>query len=177
MRKLRATSVGFLFSGHIKSMKKSLLSLLAIILIIEEWLWDALSALGHFLACHLGFARFEQWLLQSSPYQALCAISIPILLVTPINITAFWLLANGLILQGIALEIAAKLFGTLFIAHFFTLTKKQLLTFRLLAWIYHTVSYWLSWAHERIIETTVYRWAKKIKARAKATMAAWFKKN
>jgi len=100
-------------------MKKSLLSLLAIILIIEEWLWDALSALGHFLAYHFGFARFEQWLLQSSPYQALFAISIPILLVTPINITAFWLLANGLILQGIALEIVAKLLGTLFYCAFF----------------------------------------------------------
>ncbi|MCX7068444.1 MAG: hypothetical protein NTW85_12215 [Methylococcales bacterium] len=158
-------------------MKKLLLSLLAIILIIEEWLWDTLSALGHFLACHLGFARFEQWLLKSSPYQALFAISVPILLITPINITAFWLLGNGLIVQGIALEIVAKLLGTLFVAHFFTLTKKQLLTFRLLAWIYNTVSYWLIWAHERVIETEAYRWAKKIKTRAKATMAAWLKKN
>ncbi len=158
-------------------MKKLLLSLLAIILIIEEWLWDTLSAVGHFLACHLGFARFEQWLLKSSPYQALFAISVPILLITPINITAFWLLGNGLIVQGIALEIVAKLLGTLFVAHFFTLTKKQLLTFRLLAWIYNTVSYWLRWAHERVIETEVYRWAKKIKTHVKATMATWLKKN
>jgi hypothetical protein len=158
-------------------MKKFLISFLAIILIIEEWLWDALSALGHFLACHLGLARFELWLAQTSPYQALCAICIPLLLVTPINIAAVWLLINGLVLQGIALEIAAKLLGTLFIARFFTLTKKQLLTFRLLAWVYNTVSYWLGWAHERIIETDVYRWAKKIKIRVKATMARWFKKN
>ena len=136
-------------------MKKFLISLLAIILIIEEWLWDALSALGHFLAYHLGLARFELWLAQTSPYQALFAICIPVLLVTPINIAAVWLLINGLVLQGIALEIVAKLFGTLFIARFFTLTKKQLLTFRLLAWIYNTISYWLRWAHERIIETEV----------------------
>ncbi len=158
-------------------MKKFLISLLAIILIIEEWLWDALSALGHFLAYHLGLARFELWLAQTSPYQALFAICIPVLLVTPINIAAVWLLINGLVLQGIALEIVAKLFGTLFIARFFTLTKKQLLTFRLLAWIYNTISYWLRWAHERIIETEVYRWAKEIKLRVKATMADWFKKN
>jgi hypothetical protein len=157
-------------------MKKILLSLLAIILIFEEWLWDVLSALGSFLAYHLGLAKFELWLAQTQPYQALFAISIPILLVTPINIAAFWLLANGMILQGILLEIFAKLLGTLFVARFFTLTKKQLLTFRLLAWAYNTISYYLSWAHERIIETTVYRWAKKIKTHAKATMAAWFKK-
>jgi hypothetical protein len=158
-------------------MKKILLSLLAIVLIIEEWLWDALSALGHFLAYHLGFAIFERWLANASPYQALIAISIPILLVTPINIAAFWLLAHGLILQGIGLEIVAKLLGTLFVAHFFSLTKKQLLTFRLIAWVYNTISYWLAWAHEKIVETTVYRWAKRLKNHAKAMMAAWFKKN
>ncbi len=158
-------------------MKKLLLSLLAIILIIEEWLWDVLSALGHWLAYYLGLARFELWLSQTSPYQALIAISIPILLVTPINIAAFLLLANGLILQGLALEIVAKLLGTLFVARFFTLTKPQLLTFRLIAGVYNTIIYWLHWAHEKIIETAVYRWAKKIKMRAKATLASWFKKH
>jgi hypothetical protein len=157
-------------------MKKLLLSLLAILLIIEEWLWDALSALGHCLVYYLGLAKFELWLTQRSPYQALVAISIPILVVTPINVAAFWLLANGLILQGIGLEILAKLLGTLFVARFFTLTKQQLLTFRLIAWVYNTITYWLHWAHEKITETAVYQWAKAIKIRAKATMAAWFKK-
>ncbi|MDP3010693.1 MAG: hypothetical protein Q8N30_16695 [Methylococcales bacterium] len=158
-------------------MKKLLLSLLAIILIIEEWLWDGLSSLGHWLAYHLGLARFELWLAQTTPYQALMAISIPILLVTPLNIAAFWLLANGLILQGIGLEIIAKLLGTLFVARFFTLTKPQLLTFRLIASVYNTVTYWLRWAHEKIIETAVYQYAKTIKIRAKVTLAAWFKKS
>lgn len=158
-------------------MKKLLLSFLAIILIIEEWLWDTLSLLGHFLAYHLGFARFEQWLAKSSPYQALIAISIPILIVTPINIAAIWLFANGLILQSIVLELFAKLFGTLFVAHFFTLTKKQLLTFRLLARVYNTISYWLSWAHSKIIETPIYQWTKKMKIHLKTIIATWFKKH
>lgn len=156
-------------------MRKILLSFLAIILLIEEWLWDWLSAFGHFLAYHLGLAKFENWLAQTTPYQALIAISIPILLVTPLNIAAFWLLAHGLILQGIALEIAAKLLGTLFIARFFTLTKQQLLTFRLLAWVYHTITFWLRWAHEKITETTVYQWMKKFKSDVKEKMARWIK--
>jgi hypothetical protein len=157
-------------------MKKLLLSVLAIILIIEEWLWDGLSALGHFLAYHLGLARFELWLAQRSPYQALCAISIPILIITPINIAAFWLLINGFTLQGIGLEIAAKLLGTLFVARFFTLTKQQLLTFRLISLVYNTITYWLKWAHEKIIETAVYQYAKNIKIRAKQVITTWFKK-
>lgn len=155
-------------------MKKLLLSLLAIALIVEEWLWDGLSACGHYLAYYLGLSRFENWLTKTSPYQALFAISIPILIVTPVNIAAFWMLAHGLILQGIALEIAAKLLGTLFIARFFSLTKPQLLTFRLLAWLYQTVTFWLHWAHEKIKATAVYQWAKKTKAEVRAKMAAWF---
>jgi hypothetical protein len=160
----------------IQMIKKLFMSLLAIFLIIEEWLWDALSALGHFLAYHLGLAKFENWLAQTSPYQALLAISIPILLVTPLNIAAFWLLANGMILQGIALEIVAKLLGTLFIARFFSLTKPQLLTFRLLAWLYNTITFWLRWAHEKVTQTAVYQWAKRLKAAIKAKAALWVQK-
>jgi hypothetical protein len=157
-------------------MKKLLLSVLAILIIIEEWLWDGLSALGHWLAYIVGLARFEQWLARRTPNQALFAISIPILIVTPINVAAFWLLANGLILQGVGLEIVAKLLGTLFVARFFSLTKPQLLTFRLIAWLYNTISSWLHWAHEKIIETTVYQYAKQMKIRAKSILSTWFKK-
>lgn len=156
-------------------MKKIVLSLLAIILLIEEWLWDLLSALGHYLVEKLGLIKFELWLAQTTPYQALFAISIPIILVTPLNIGAIWFFAQGLILQALLLEIIAKLLGTLFIARFFTLTKKQLLTFKLIAIIYNTITSWLRWAHQKIIETTIYKLAKTIKASAKAKLASWFK--
>jgi hypothetical protein len=81
-------------------MKKLLLSFLAIILIIEEWLWDVLTVLGHTLVRRLKLEALEQWLSKTSPGMALAAFSIPILVVTPINLIAFGLLANGLILQG-----------------------------------------------------------------------------
>ena len=157
-------------------MKKLLLSILAIFLIIEEWLWDTLSALGHFLAIHIGLARFENWLAQTTPGLALLAISVPIILVTPLNIAAVMMLAHGMILQGIALEVVAKLLGTVFIARFFKLSKPQLLTFRLIAWVYNTISFWLSWAHEKIVETAVYQWAKKTKAEIKAKVSVWVQK-
>jgi len=155
-------------------MKKILYSFLAIILLIEEWVWDTLSALGHWLSFHLGLVHFENWLTRTSRYQALIAISIPILLVTPLNIAAFWLMARGLLLQGLVLEIIAKLLGTLFIARFFSLTKPQLLTFSIIAWFYYKITAWLSWAHEKITQTWLYQWAKKVKAEVKAKVAAWF---
>ena len=155
-------------------MKKLLLSLLAIFLIIEEWLWDLLTAFGDSLARWLNLESFEQWLSKTSPAMALVALSIPILIVTPVNLAALVLLANGLILQGILMEVLAKLLGTLLIARVFALTKPQLLTFSFLNLIYTAITRWLQWAHQKITETAVYRWTKQLKAEAKARFAAWF---
>lgn len=154
-------------------MKKILLSLLAIILIIEEWLWDALSAFGHFLISLLHLEEFERWLIQLSPNTALIAFMIPILIVTPINLAALGLLANGLILQGILLEVLAKVLGTLLVSRVFALTKSQLLTFKVLAVIYSTIMRWLTWAHQKVTETKVYQLAKVLKAQAKHMIVTW----
>ncbi|MGZ5007642.1 MAG: hypothetical protein ACXWE9_05985 [Methylobacter sp.] len=144
-------------------MKKIFISLLAIFLIIEEWLWDLLTALGRRLSQWLNLQQFEQWLSQTSPNMALTAFSIPLLIVTPINLLAFGLLAKGLIVQGILMEVLAKLLGTLLVARVFALTKPQLLTFAFLNLTYTTITYWLQWAHAKVTENDIYRWAKQLK--------------
>ena len=145
-------------------MKKILLSFLAIFLIIEEWLWDWLTAWGRSLSHWLHLEQFEQWLRQTKPTMALVAFSIPILIVAPINIVAFVLMAKGMILQGILTEVLAKLLGTLLVARVFALTKSQLLTFAFLNHIYITITAWLHWAHDKVTETSVYRWMKQLRA-------------
>ncbi|HEY8035784.1 MAG TPA: hypothetical protein VIF37_09370 [Methylobacter sp.] len=144
-------------------MKKFLLSFLAIVLIIEEWLWDLLTAFGRLLFQWLNLEQFEQWLSQTTANMALVALGIPILIVTLINLVAFGLIAKGLILQGILTEVLAKLVGTLLVARVFALTKAQLLTFAFLRVTYTTIIYWLQWAHQKIIDTEIYRWAKQWK--------------
>lgn len=152
-------------------------SLLAIFLIFEEWLWDILTAVGRYLSKLLHLERFENWLTQVSPPLALVAIGIPILIVTPINIGAIWLLAQGLIMQGLAIEIVAKLLGTLMVARVFSLTKPQLLSYAAINWIYTTITGWLQWAHERIIETAVYKYSKRLKQQLKAKIQTWKEKS
>lgn len=144
-------------------MKKFLLSFLAIILIIEEWLWDLLTAFGRLLFRWLNLERFEQWLSRTTANTALVALSIPVLIVTLINLAAFGLIAKGLILQGILTEVLAKLVGTLLVARVFALTRPQLLTFAFLRVTYITIIYWLQWAHRKIADTAIYRWAKQWK--------------
>lgn len=155
-------------------MKKILLSFLAVILIFEEWLWDILTALSHSLVKWLHLQSLEQWLMQTSPSVALVSFSIPLLIVMPLNFFALSLLANGLILQGVLLELLAKLLGTLLVSRVFALTKPQLLSFAVIRIVYTTITSWLHWAHQRIIDTAIYRWSKQFKAEAKARFAAWF---
>ncbi len=155
-------------------MKKILLAGLAILLIIEEWLWDGLNALGHKLIKSLRLESFECWLSQRTPYQALLAFSIPLMIVTPLNIIAISLLARGMILQGLLMEVLVKLLATLLVARVFALTKPQLLSFSFLHKLYLTITQWLKWAHDKVVDAPIYIWAKQFKLETKEKLKAWF---
>lgn len=148
-------------------LRKSLLSVLAMLLIIEEWLWDTLSIVGRIIALSLHLEYIEALLSTASPKIALLAFCIPLLIVTPLNLFAISLLANGLILEGVAIEIIAKLVGTLLIARTFAITKAQLLTFAWFSRMYWFINKWLSWARQRVAETEIYQLSKRLKAEIK----------
>lgn len=149
-------------------LKRFLLSLLALLLLFEEWLWLVLTTLGRKLSQWLHLQKVEAWLRNASPRKALAAFFVPVAVVTPINLTGLNYIAKGLFLKGLMFQLVAKLFGTVLIARVFALTKPQLLTFGWFNWLYHTITKWLRWAHERIQQTTVYKKAKEIKLSLKA---------
>ena len=150
-------------------LKRSLIFLLAVLVIFEEWLWDVLADIGIVLERYLHIERFERWLVTASPKQALFSFIIPIAVVTPFNILAVVLLAHGAIVQAILLEIVVKLVGTLLIARIFKLVKPALLTFGWFKIIYDQVTAVLKWAKERVYQTSIYQLsvALKIKIREK----------
>ena len=155
--------------------KKLLLSSLALFLLVEEWLWDMLTALGRRLTVWLHLAAFERWLARTTPKVAMAALLLPVLLILPVKFVGLLLFAHGRIVQGIGLLIAAKLFATLLISRMFAITRPQLLTFAWFSRLYSTVTRWLNWAHGRIHATWVYQQATQLKRAAKAKMAAWLR--
>lgn len=154
-------------------MIKVLLTALALILIFEEWLWDILTLLGRKLTEWLRLDRFDRWLTQCSPGAALLSLGLPVVLLFPVHIEILRLVAHGLYARALGLELVVKLVSTLLIARIFTTARAQLLTFHLIAWVYDTVMHWLRWAHDRIVDTTVYRIARRLKARASAQLQEW----
>ena len=148
-------------------LKKLLLTLLAILVIFEEWLWDILTAAGQWLARVLHLEQFDARLARATPPQAVIALLIPLLIVTPINLFALFLLTHGGIIQGILLEIVAKLLGTLLVARIFKLVRPALLTFAWFAKVYTTIIGWLQWAHALVHNSGIYKLSVKVKAAVK----------
>lgn len=150
--------------------KKTLLSLLAVVVIFEEWLWDILTLAGQWLADVLQLERFDEHLAQAKPPQAVLYLLFPLAIVTPINIIAIFLLTHGAIVEGLLLEVVAKLFGTLLIARVFKLVKPALLHLDWFASFYHAIMQLLNWAHELIHDSAIYRWSVIFKAHVKQRM-------
>jgi hypothetical protein len=156
-------------------MKKILLNVLAVFLLIEEWLWDALVKLGSRLSVWLHLQRFDHWLLMASPAIAMTVFLMPVVLIAPVKLIAFWLIAHGQVIQGIVLLLATKLSATLLISHIFSLTRSKLMTFVWFAFFYTTITRWLTWAHERLKETEAYTRAIKLKKLAAAKLEEWIR--
>lgn len=154
-------------------LKKLLLSCLAIIVLFEEWLWDTLALIGQWLSWLLHLKKFDVWLTNAAPIPALFAFFIPLIIITPFNLLALFLLAHGAIIQGVLLEIIIKLIGTLLIARVFRLTKPALLTFHWFASLYRTITRILTWAHELVRQTAIYQLISTLKKAIKTQIAAW----
>lgn len=153
----------YLYELFLNALKTIFTIILAIIVLIEEWLWDTLAIIGEWLDNTFNLQKIDNWLIQASPPQALIALLIPIIVITPFNILGLRLLAMGLIIQGIAIEIIVKLITTLFVARIFRLVKPALLTFFWFSKIYHFITGILKWAHDSICHTFFYQWAHCLK--------------
>lgn len=138
-------------------LKQLFLSVLAVLVLFEEWLWDLLTVLGQGLSRLLHLERFDAWLSQASPKQALTAFAIPLAVVAPLNVGAVILMVHGAMTAGILVEIAAKLLGTLLIARVFRLTRPALMSFSWFARLYESIMRLLRWAHALVQESQLYR--------------------
>jgi hypothetical protein len=138
-------------------LKPLFLSVLALLVLFEEWLWEILTVLGQRFSRVLHLERLDAWLSQASPKQALTAFAIPLAVVAPLNIGGLALMVHGAMTAGILLQIAAKLLGTLLVARVFRLARPALMSFAWFARLYERILRILRWAHALVQESRLYR--------------------
>jgi hypothetical protein len=105
--------------------------LLAIIFLIEAWLWDHLEPVVARVVAALPLRAFKQWLAERvdslSPAMTLIVFIVPIIPLFPLKLVGLWLLAHEYWLSAIGTIIFAKFLGVGVTAFIFDVTRPKLL--------------------------------------------------
>lgn len=105
--------------------------LLAIVFLIEAWLWDHLEPIVARVVAIIPLARFKQWLADRvdalSPAMTLIVFAVPILPLFPLKLIGLWLLTHEYWLTGVSTFLFAKMLGVGVTAFLFDVTRDKLL--------------------------------------------------
>ena len=105
--------------------------LLAIIFLIEAWLWDHLEPIVARFVALIPLRSFKQWLAERvdtlSPAMTLIVFIVPVIPLFPLKLIGLWLLTHEYWMSAIATIIFAKFLGVGVAAFVFDVTKDKLL--------------------------------------------------
>jgi len=105
--------------------------LLAIIFLIEAWLWDHLEPIVARVVAAVPLARFKAWLTERvdalSPAMTLIVFAVPIIPLFPLKLVGLWLLTHEYWMSAVFTILFAKLLGVGVTAFIFDVTRDKLL--------------------------------------------------
>ena len=134
-----------------RHVKRWLLILLALVFLFEAWLWERLSPIVAWVVARLPLKTLKENIARAianlSPAATLVVFVIPFILLLPLKLLEFWLLAKRQWLAAIFVLVLAKLLGLGVTAFIFDLTRPKLLQLAWFRWLYAHVLSWLEWAH------------------------------
>ncbi len=134
-----------------RHLKRFLLILLALVFLLEAWLWDHLSPIVAWVVARLPLRALKEKIAAAiadlPPALTLVVFVIPFILLLPLKFLEFWLLAKREWLAAIFVLVLAKLLGLGVTAFIFDLTRPKLLQLAWFRLLYEKVLAWLAWAH------------------------------
>jgi len=108
--------------------------LLAIIFLIEAWLWDHLEPIVAKIVAWIPLRQFKQWLADRvdslSPAMTLIVFAVPLIPLFPLKLVGLWLLAHEYWLTAVSVLVFAKFAGVGVTAFIFDVTREKLLEMR-----------------------------------------------
>ena len=113
------------------SLLQPLWVLLAVIFLIEAWLWDHLEPVVAFVVARIPLRALKRWLAARvatlSPAMTLIVFVVPVVPLFPLKLLGFWLLTHQHWLTAILTILFAKLLGVGVAAFVFDVTRPKLL--------------------------------------------------
>jgi hypothetical protein len=105
--------------------------LLAVIFLIEAWLWDHLEPIVARVVALIPMRAFKQWLAERvdalSPAMTLIVFFVPVIPLFPLKLAGLWLLTHEYWISAILTIIFAKFLGVGVAAFVFDVTRPKLL--------------------------------------------------
>jgi hypothetical protein len=105
--------------------------LLAIVFLIEAWLWDHLEPIVARVVAQFPLRTFKRWLADRvdtlSPEMTLIVFIVPVVPLFPLKLLGLWLFTHGYWVSAILVIIFAKLLGVGVTAFIFDVTRPKLL--------------------------------------------------
>lgn len=146
-----------------------LVPLAVAVMLFEVYLWRGLKALMARLGRLPAVARMEAHIARLSPGWAALTFVVPGLVLAPFKIAALWAMANGHVLGGLLVLVAAKLTATALFARLYTLCKPALMQVGWFVRLHDYVTRARLWAHARLEAWAPWRLARRVLARVRAT--------
>ena len=133
---------------------RPLLILLAIVFLIEAWLWRHLGPIVEWIVAWLPLravkARLAGIIRKLPPAATLIVFVVPVVTLFPLKVLGLWLLAHKYWIAASGVLVFAKLVGVAVTAFVFEVTRPKLLQLRWFRWLYEHVLMWLDWAHRLV---------------------------
>ena len=117
--------------------------LLAVVFLIEAWLWDHLEPIVERVVALIPLREFKQWLTERvdtlSPAMTLIVFVVPVIPLFPLKLVGLWLLTHEYWLSSIVTIVFAKFLGVGVAAFIFDVTRPKLLQMQWFETLYEFV--------------------------------------
>src|ERR1700760_1942148 len=127
----RPVPAGRRFELMLRRLLQPLWVLLAIIFLIEAWLWDHLEPIVAKVVAAIPLRAFKQWLAERvdtlSPAMTLIVFIVPVLPLFPLKLVGMWLLMHERYISAAFMILFAKMLGVGVTAFIFDVTRPKLL--------------------------------------------------
>ena len=145
----------------------------AVIILIEDWLWDDLARLAAAIGRLPVFRAIETGITRLPPYGALACFGLPTVMLLPVKLAALYFISHGKPTLGVATVIGAKVVGTALVARIFMLTRPSLMRIGWFAWVYERFIAFKTRIYGGIKATRIYRAAHITFLRVRESLKQW----
>jgi hypothetical protein len=137
-----------------RRLTRPLLVLLAVVFLIEAWLWSHLEPIVGQIVARIPLRAVKAWVAGTvrklPPAASLVIFIAPVAMLFPVKLVGLWLLAHKHWIAASALLVFAKLVGLAVTAFVFEVTRPKLLQMMWFRRLYRWVLTALDWAHTMV---------------------------